>query len=123
MKNKAIEANSSNAFEKIQKFASLTVEAALKALQSQQEGLGPESVETLQRQFGSNEVSHEKAPSVLKQLGQSFLTPFNMLLLIVALVSLFTDVFLVPVQEREYKTVLLVTTMVMSHVLTVILFN
>ena len=113
MKNKAIEANSSNAFEKIQKFASLTVEAALKALQSQQEGLGPESVETLQRQFGSNEVSHEKAPSVLKQLGQSFLTPFNMLLLIVALVSLFTDVFLVPVQEREYKTVLLVTTMVL----------
>ena len=105
--------NTTKQFDAIKKAAAASPEAAIQSFNSTSNGLSSNQVDELRQKFGANEVSHEKAPSALKQLVQAFLTPFNMLLLIVALVSLFTDVFLVTAAEREYKTVLLVTTMVM----------
>ena len=76
------------------------------------DGLSKGDVESRREEFGLNEVQHEKAPSWYKQLLMAFLTPFNAVLMLVALVSLLTDVLLVKPEEREFKTVTLVSIMV-----------
>ena len=62
---------------------------------------------------GPNEIDIEKAPKWFVQLFNAFITPFNGVLFLVALVSLFTDVWLVNPQEREFKTMIMVSAMIL----------
>lgn len=77
------------------------------------EGLTVTEAETRLREFGPNEVHHEKAPSWLRQLIQAFVNPFIGILVIIAVISLITDVILAAPGEKEYKTVIIVGIMVM----------
>lgn len=85
----------------------------LSTLQSTADGLSETEVKQKRTQYGLNEIAHEKAPTWYKQLFTSFLTPFNGVLIIIAIVSLVIDVFLVPPGEGDYKTVIVVITMVL----------
>src|SRR3974390_340128 len=57
-------------------------------LDSSELGLSSEQAEERQQQFGLNEVRGEKAPSWFVQLINAFLTPFNAVLIFIALISL-----------------------------------
>ncbi len=87
--------------------------ACLKILDSTTSGLSEQQAAARFKKYGPNEIHHENAPAWYFQLLAAFLTPFNGVLFIVALVSLLTDVFLVLPAEREYKTVILLTLMVL----------
>lgn len=87
-------------------------DAFLKKLQSNANGLSENEVHVKRNQFGPNEMAHEKAPAWYKQLFHSFLSPFNAVLITIAIVSLVIDVFLIKSGERDYKTVIVVSTMV-----------
>jgi Mg2+-importing ATPase len=63
--------------------------------------------------YGLNEVAHEKAPAWYIQLFQAFLNPFIGILIVLAIVSLITDVLLAQPGDRDYKTVIVVSIMVM----------
>lgn len=76
-------------------------------------GLENEIAATLLELNGPNEIDVEKAPKWFVQLFKAFLTPFNGVLFLVALVSFFTDVWLVSKQEREFKTMSMVLVMVL----------
>lgn len=82
-------------------------------MDSQMTGLQSFQVEDKLQLFGLNEVHHEKAPSWLRQLVQSFINPFIGILIIIAIVSLITDVWLAKPGEEEYKTAVVVGIMVM----------
>lgn len=64
-------------------------------------------------QVGLNEVHHEKAPAWYSQLLHAFLNPFIGILLVIALVSFFLDVWLQPAGQKDYKTVTMVGIMVL----------
>ena len=76
-------------------------------------GLSPTQVEEKLKQFGFNEVHHEKAPSWVKQLVQAFINPFIGILIIIAIISFIVDVWMAAPGEAEYKTVIMVGIMVM----------
>ena len=82
-------------------------------LDTQETGLTDIQVREKQQQFGPNEVAHEKAPAWYVQLLQAFINPFIGILIVIACVSLITDVFLAPPADRDYKTLIVVSIMVM----------
>lgn len=86
---------------------------ALTMLESSVDGLSSSQVEDRLKECGFNEVYHEKAPSWFRQLIQSFINPFIGILIIIALVSLVTDVWLAQPGEEEYRTVIVVGVMIM----------
>ena len=59
-----------------------------------------------------NRIQHEKAPSWIKQLLSAFINPFIGVLIIIAIVSFIIDVWLVTPEERDYKTIIVVSIMV-----------
>ncbi|MGE8422632.1 MAG: magnesium-translocating P-type ATPase, partial [Sphingobacterium siyangense] len=64
-----------------------------------------------------NEVKHQKAPKRYVQLLKSFANPFIYILLLIATVSFIIDVGLPEVGERDYKTVVVVSIMILVSAL------
>lgn len=81
-------------------------------LESKETGLTEEQVEEKQAALGFNEISHEKAPSWYKQFLQAFVNPFIVVLIIIALISLVTDVLIASPENHDYKTITVVSIMV-----------
>lgn len=76
-------------------------------------GLDTTEVEAKLEKLGSNEVAHDKAPAWYVQLLQAFVDPFIGVLILIAVVSLITDVILAPdPAQRDYKTVIVVTILI-----------
>lgn len=85
----------------------------LTLLDSNLEGLTTFQVSEKQKQFGLNEIHHEKAPSWFKQLLHSFIFPFNAVLVIIAVISYITDVLIANPEDRDYKTIILLSVMIL----------
>src|SRR5664280_3910712 len=90
---------------------------ALKRLDAVRSGLTPEQVEERLEKYGPNEVTHEKPPSWYRQLFHAFVTPFNGVLFTVSIVSLFTDVIFAAPEDRSFRTIIVLTTMVLLSTL------
>jgi P-type Mg2+ transporter len=92
-------------------------EEALKQLETTRSGLSEEHVEARQEQYGLNEVTHEKPPTWYQQLLRAFITPFNGVLFAVSVVSLFSDVIFAAPEDRSYRTIIVLTAMVLLSTL------
>src|SRR5215510_11459126 len=92
-------------------------EEALTRLQANRSGLTPEQVEARLEQYGPNEVTHEKPPTWYQQLFHAFLTPFNGVLFAVSVVSLFSDVIFAAPEDRSFRTIIVLLTMVLLSTL------
>src|SRR5579862_8535951 len=82
-------------------------------LDSNESGISITEVKERQLKYGLNELAHEKAPAWYIQFLQAFINPFIGILIVIAIVSLITDVFLAEPGDRDYKTVIVVFIMVM----------
>ncbi|MBR2649284.1 MAG: magnesium-translocating P-type ATPase [Sediminibacterium sp.] len=82
-------------------------------LDSSLEGITEAQVHERLKEYGLNEIQHEKAPSWFNQLFHAFITPFTGILVAIALISLITDVIIANPENRDYKTVILVSIMVL----------
>ena len=84
----------------------------LTMLNSKETGLSFDEVQNKQKQFGLNEIAHEKAPAWYLQFLQAFLNPFIGVLIVIAVISLITDVLIASPKDRDYKTLTVVSIMV-----------
>lgn len=80
--------------------------------QTNSNGLNEDIIEERQEQYGLNDVQKEKNPSWYRQLAEAFINPFVGILALIALVSFIIDVWTVAPDEQDYKTVIIVTIMV-----------
>src|SRR5665213_1613825 len=85
----------------------------LSILSSNIEGLSEEQVGERQKEFGLNEIHHETAPSWVAQLLHSFIFPFNAVLMIIAIITYLTDVLFSNAEEKDYKTIILLSVMIL----------
>jgi Mg2+-importing ATPase len=85
----------------------------LETINTSEAGLSLEEAEQRQEQYGFNEISHQQAAAWYIQLFHAFITPFNGVLFSVIIVSAITDVWMVSPEEREYKTITLLSTMIL----------
>jgi P-type Mg2+ transporter len=92
-------------------------EEALRRLDTSRSGLTPEQVEERLEKYGPNEVTHEKPPTWYQQLFHAFLTPFNGVLFVVSIVSLFTDVIFATPEDRTFRTIIVLSAMVLLSTL------
>ena len=75
-------------------------------------GLSNNMVEARRDKFGKNEVTHEKEAPWIVELLKSFINPFNIVLVILAIVSTFTDVIIPKVDDRSFTAIIVILTMV-----------
>jgi P-type Mg2+ transporter len=94
-----------------------TPEEALTRLQASRSGLTQEQVEARRQHYGRNEVTHEKPPSWYQQLFHAFLTPFNGVLFAASIVSLFSDVIFAASEDRSFRTIIVLVTMILLSTL------
>jgi P-type Mg2+ transporter len=92
-------------------------EEVLARLEATRSGLSPEEVQARLEQYGANEVTHEKPPTWYQQLFHAFLTPFNGVLFAVSIVSLFSDVIFAAPDDRSFRTIIVLLTMVLLSTL------
>src|SRR6476661_2893769 len=90
---------------------------ALKQLNAGRSGLTPEQVEERLEQYGPNQITQEKPPTWYQQLFNAFVTPFNGVLFAVSIVSLFTDVIFAAPEDRTFRTIIVLISMVLLSTL------
>jgi Mg2+-importing ATPase len=101
------------AAERLRAAAKANKAALFSLMESRETGLTGDEVAEKQKVSGTNEVAHEKAPAWYVQLLQAFLNPFIGVLIVIALVSLITDVYMAAPGDRDFKTIIVVSIMVM----------
>ncbi|QHE91794.1 magnesium-translocating P-type ATPase [Pandoraea fibrosis] len=75
-------------------------------------GLTLADVGQRQTRYGPNEIAHDKPPHWTVQLFFAFKNPFVMVLLALAVVSFFTDVYFADPDDKEYTGIIILLTMV-----------
>lgn len=99
--------------KRLQFAATAETEVLLNQLGTTGEGLLPQLVEASREKYGKNEVTHGKKVSLFKRIFSAFINPFTVILLVLAVVSTFTDVILAEPEEANPVTVIIIMTMVM----------
>lgn len=103
----------SAALVKLKEAASENEKMIYAMLETSEEGLSKNTVKDRLKIYGKNEIATQKAPSWLKQFAHSFFNPFNYILACIAVISLFIDVILVPADEKDLSTSIIISVMLL----------
>ena len=76
-------------------------------------GLNQEAVEQSREEYGRNILTYGRKNPVVRRLVSAFINPFTVVLLVLAGISVFTDIVLAAPGEENYATVSIITIMVM----------
>ncbi len=83
---------------------------ALQLMNSSINGLAGEEAERRLHEYGKNEIAREKPPAWWKQLIGAFINPFSIILILLAIASFFTDVFLA--EQEDWTRIIILSIMV-----------
>lgn len=81
-------------------------------LDSSEDGISPEDAKERISKYGLNEVDYDRAPSWYVQLIKSFTNPFVLILLAIVVISFLMDVWFAGPGEKDWKTVVVVSLMI-----------
>lgn len=81
----------------------------LAQLHTNSNGLSTEEAANIREKTGTNEIASSNQASKLHFLAEAFLTPFTLVLLILATMSLFTNYIFVPQREKNLSTVIILS--------------
>lgn len=88
------------------------LEDTLKTLHTTTIGLSYEQAAERLSNHGPNEIAHDKPPHWLRQLLSAFHNPFVYVLLVLAVITFFTDVYFASPEDRDYVGMSILLTMV-----------
>lgn len=115
-KNAAAEAaereKAARAMKKMSRYAGYDENTLLALFSSTPHGMDEEAIEDSLDEFGKNHMDRGKKVSVFKRVWDSFVNPFTLVLLALAVVSAFTDIIFAAPGEKNYATVIIIVTMV-----------
>ena len=94
------------------KLARTSNEYIFEVFNSSLNGLTEVQVEEARERYGNNEITHEKNDSFIKRFIDAFINPFTVVLLVLALISMFTDIIIPQEGEKNFTTVLIIFIMV-----------
>lgn len=99
--------------EKIYWAASHTEKEILAEYSVSDRGVSEAQAETLRDKYGKNVITYGKKNSAAKRLFSAFVNPFTVVLLVLAVISAFTDIVFADPSDRNYATVIIITAMVL----------
>ncbi|HZK39477.1 MAG TPA: magnesium-translocating P-type ATPase [Clostridia bacterium] len=108
--SKEIQKNRLETEANIRKFAFQTEEELFENLSATQAGLTQEEAEERQDEFGKNIITVGNKNTLLHRIKDSIINPFNIILLVIAVITYFTDV--ISSSEQDYHTVIIILSMV-----------
>ena len=73
-------------------------------------GVSIVEIEDRLEEFGKNTIEVKNNNTILHRLKEAFINPFNIVLIIVAIITLFTDVIIS--SEKDYATFILITSII-----------
>lgn len=92
-------------------YASLTADELFAGLSTTQAGLTGNEAEKRQNEFGKNIITTGNKNTTLHRLKEAVVNPFNIILLLIAVITYFTDV--VMSSQPDYLTVIIVVSLVL----------
>ncbi|MCC8088989.1 MAG: magnesium-translocating P-type ATPase [Rikenellaceae bacterium] len=81
--------------------------------ETSRKGLDEEDIVDRQKRYGLNEIATERRDKGLVMFIKTFINPFIGILMALAIISLIIDVLLAAPEEREWATVIIISTMVL----------
>jgi Mg2+-importing ATPase len=93
LKSKQIQRDKRESEAKLREYASGDIAALYKEFITSPQGLESWQIEELHDEYGRNIITSGADNSVFRRLREAVINPFNVVLLIIAVISLFTDVF------------------------------
>lgn len=102
----------------VQKVALANKQTVCKQFNTSTEGLTSTQAAQAREKYGANEIAHNNNNNKLHFLAEAFLTPFTLVLLTLATISLFTDYIFVPADQKDLSTVIIMLIMVLISGLT-----
>ncbi len=103
--------------EKLQNASSKSIDDIYKDLSTSIEGLDEKEASRRLESLGLNEVLYEKRKPWYMYLLRSFFDPFILILLFIVFISYFTDIAFVPVEEKSYLTIAIISTLIAISVI------
>ena len=97
--------------ETLRNYAFLPTEDLFARLSTTQDGLSDEEVENRQSEFGKNIITASSKNTTLHRLREAVINPFNIILLLIAAITYFTDVVMAP--QPDYLTVIIIVSLVL----------
>ncbi|MBR2744015.1 MAG: magnesium-translocating P-type ATPase [Clostridia bacterium] len=116
MKDKKIIENCRIAEEKLRKYSKADVYEVLKEFKTSNQGLSVVDIEERLDEYGKNSIETETNTSFFKKVIDAIINPFNIVLILVAIVTFITDV-IIP-EQKDYATfILIVSTVIISAII------
>lgn len=97
----------------IKKYAYREVSQIYQELEISGEGLSQSQVELMREKYGVNSFSQRRNDTMLRLLRRAFINPFNIILLVLGIISLVTDVVLVSNFARNATTAVIIFSMIL----------
>ena len=98
---------------RIKKYAYREVSQIYQELEISGEGLSQSQVELMMEKYGINSFSQRRSDTMLRLLRRAFINPFNIILLVLGIISLATDVVLVSNFARNATTAFIIFSMIL----------
>lgn len=116
MQNSQKKIRSSANIQLIQRIARETRSDTLARLQASAEGLSTARAEQNREEYGANTIKTNKQASIWKMLLESFTTPYTLILIVVTLLTIFTNYIMIPHNEEGNYTTLIMGIMIVISV-------
>ncbi len=100
--------------ERVSACAQLKPEQIFSAYHFSAEGLTDDAAGEQRRLYGENRILGQKKDSTAYRLRRAFLNPFSVVLLLLAIISFFTDVLFATDQTRNHTTALIIVIMLVG---------
>ena len=116
MKNKKITENINLAEEILRDYSKKDVESVLKELNTSADGLSVVNIEEKINEYGRNSIELENNNMIVKKIKNAIINPFNIVLIMVAIITFITDV-VIPVQKDYTTFLLIISTIIISAII------
>lgn len=99
----------------LEKYGRMNVTNILEEFKTSNNGLSCIEIEERQEKYGKNIIDIKNNKTILSRLKEAFINPFNIVLILVAIVTLFTDVIIS--ENKDYLTFILIISTVFISVM------
>lgn len=110
-RSKQVHKNKQDSEAKLHTYAFLPVEELFAILAAKREGLTSEEADSRQDKYGKNVITVGNKVTLLHQVREAVVNPFNIILLLIAVITYFTDV--VASSKPDYLTVIIILALVL----------
>ncbi|GAA0123944.1 MAG: magnesium-translocating P-type ATPase [Clostridium argentinense] len=111
-RNINIEKRVESSVNRLINFSKMNLEEVYKEFDTSINGLSSKNIEDRVEKYGLNQIATEKPTPWFIELIKAFINPFVIVLLVLAIVSLITDVIFAAPEDKSYVTVIIISIMV-----------